>query len=280
MKNNFIGGFIFSIVFALTISAQADIKMQKKISTTIAGMGSLEGMIESLPKKGQSGLKRESTVYVKGSRVRSEQLMEAYDDKGKKQLSMTAGIIQQCDLKRNITFNSKTKKYSVTPFADVTIASGPNPSKFKGGVVSVNATFTDTGERKEMFGYMARRIKSVSILTPNESACNREIMKVETDGWYVDLPSFSCSLAPPSFEMMNNRCVDRYVYQITGKPENGFALWESKTISLGSFPGMTIIEEVISLEKTTLDDALFEIPKDYKETKDSNELSEGFNQIK
>jgi hypothetical protein len=100
----------------------------------------------------------ETVLYVKGSRMRSEMAGD---------FGMTT--ILQCDLKRTLTIYEKTKTYMITP-SDGSTASGDgggaiNPpvaasTPQRGGVINITQTLTDTGERKQMFGFTARHIKT------------------------------------------------------------------------------------------------------------------------
>lgn len=87
--------------------------------------------------------------------------------------------IRQCDLKRTLTIYEKTKTYLIAPTdgTGTPVAMGgdggggtTNPAAVasappRGGVVNITQTLTDTGERKEMFGFTARRIKTSMVKT-------------------------------------------------------------------------------------------------------------------
>ena len=96
----------------------------------------------------------ENTSYIKGKRQRSE------TNNG--QMIM----IQQCDLRRNIQIMPQAKVYMIQPYdepatssaASTTGAHSPTTATRKGGVVTSTVTTKDTGERKQMLGYTARRI--------------------------------------------------------------------------------------------------------------------------
>ena len=133
-------------------------------------------------------------------------------------------------------------------------------------------TYTDTGERQKMFGYTARRVKSVMTSKPSPDACEKKAMKIETDAWYIDLPTLSC----PTFsapEQPNDdgeqKCNDKIIYQVNGKADNGFAVKETMMITLEGNPAFTMTHEVTEIANTELDAQLFEIPHGYTENKDS-----------
>ena len=83
-----------------------------------------------------SGQKSESTVYVRGSRKRTEY-------SGFMAMGNDVANIEQCDLKRNVKISDKKKSYFIEPFddgTDVTPTTKPTPTKqtptVKGGVVT------------------------------------------------------------------------------------------------------------------------------------------------
>src|SRR5688500_13495352 len=138
----------------------------------------------------------ESLLYIKGQRMRSE--MPG---------AMGFTTIMQCDLKRTVTINEKTKTYLIASTdgtgavstgegdgggAPVAPTAQQPPTQPRGGLVNITNTITDTGERKEMFGFTARRIKTSLVKTASPEACDKD-QKVETDGWYIDFQyAFEC----------------------------------------------------------------------------------------
>ena len=142
------------------------------------------------------GLNMDSTVYIKGERERTEQTLPG--------MNLQMVTIKECDLRRDIQINDNAKVYKIDPFGDntptapapKTTTAPPPPSNKptrKGGVVTINVTMTDTGERKEMFGYQARHLKMAMSFTSSPDACSKANMRMETDGWYINFRSnFSC----------------------------------------------------------------------------------------
>ncbi len=128
----------------------------------------------------------ESATMLKGARERSE-LRTA---------QMAIVTIVQCDLKRTIQLSENARKYVVTSMeasdsppsaAGSAQPSGPAEPVRSGGVVTYTTTSIDTGERKEMFGFTARHIKSSTVTESSPDACNPMKQKIERDGWYIDL---------------------------------------------------------------------------------------------
>ena len=102
--------------------------------------------------------------------------------------------ITQCDLKRTIQISETTHKYVITPMTVTATSTDAAPTPAtptaqptrQGGVVTYTTTTTDTGERKEMFGFTARHIKSTMVISSSPDACTPMNQKMETDGWYID----------------------------------------------------------------------------------------------
>ncbi len=227
-----------------------------------------------------SGQNFSSTIYVKGSRQRTE-------SGGRMGGSSTE--IEQCDLKRTIKISDSKKLYFIEPFqtglassASTSAASAPAGKATKGGTITMTTSVTDTGERKQLFGLTARRVKSVMTMKSSPDACDENDMQIETDGWYVDLPQFSCPVAAPAnpFAGMNEPkrgCTDRMVYKNTGTGKLGFALSLSQKFKIGGegdddMPSMTQTIETLEFSTATLLDALFDIPVGYKQAGSVSEL--------
>ena len=53
-------------------------------------------------------------------------------------------------------------------------------------MVNLAIALTDTGERKPMFGFTARRVKSTMTRQAGPGTCDPGNDTIETDGWYID----------------------------------------------------------------------------------------------
>ncbi len=231
-----------------------------------------------------SGQKIESTVYVKNSRQRTE-------SGGFMGMGGDVADVQQCDLKRNVKISDTKKLYYIEPFAsdssDATTtdkSSMPNQKSsktVKGGTVTMTFNITDTGERRQMFGLTARHLKTTMTMQASPDACTDADMKIETDGWYVDLPQFSCPVQMPKNPMSGTGgasgggCQDKMIVRQTGSGKLGFPLQETRTMKMGDdedMPAMTQTIETVEFSKATLEDKLFDIPAGYTQAKSSQEL--------
>ena len=228
-----------------------------------------------------AGQDMQSTDMIKGLRERSENSMGG--------MNMGMVSVTQCDLKRTIQINDRARKYIITPMESDDSASGPSsgggmnapssggPAR-RGGVVTMTVNTTDTGERKQMFGFTARHLKRTMISESSPDACQPQQMKMETDGWYINLEyGLSCGSARPP--QMGGRpapqgCRDRYQIKRTGPVNLGYPLIETMTMygPDGSVQ-FTMTKEVIELSRQTLDAALFDVPAGYTEAKSQQEMN-------
>jgi hypothetical protein len=228
-------------------------------------------------KASMSGQNSESTTLIKGPRERTEN----HSGSGFDMVNIT-----QCDLKRTIQISDNAKKYMVTPIdtGDSTVAAsgstGPSaqtdPSR-RGGVITYVTTAIDTGERKEMFGFTARHIKSSMKMESSPDACSQVKQRTETDGWYIDLNvGLDCQLGRPM--TTPNRgprpgCQDQSRFRHEGTGKVGFPLVETTTMyGPNGEATFTTSKEVVELSRQPLDAALFEVPAGYTEAASSQEL--------
>jgi hypothetical protein len=220
----------------------------------------------------------ETVTMIKGARERSESHMGyGYD----------TVTITQCDLKRTLQISDTTKKYVITtmetgqPGSTTTpgaAASTPTTPARSGGVVEYVTSSVDTGERKEMFGFTARHVKSSTSINSSPNACNPGKMRTELDGWYIDLNvEFNCEMnrppTMPTSRMPNAGCKDQVKTRREGTAKTGYPLIETMKY-YGSDGQLTFAQtkEVIELSRATLESALFDIPNGYTEATNTSEL--------
>ena len=232
-------------------------------------------------KTNMAGQDMQSTTMIKGLRERSETSMGG--------MNMGMVTVTQCDLKRTIQINDRARKYIITPMDsdDPSIgaanegamgASTGGGTSRRGGIVTMTVNTTDTGERKQMFGFTARHLKRTTIMESSPDACQQQQMKIENDGWYINLEyGLSCGGTgrPPQ---MGGRpapqgCRDRYQVKRTGPVNLGYPLVETMTMygSDGSVQ-FSMNKEVIELSRQTLDAALFDVPAGYAEARSQQEM--------
>ena len=222
------------------------------------------------------GNRMETVLYIKGQRMRSESAG-----------NVGFTTILQCDLKRTLTINEKTKTYLITPTdgmnpatsaADGGAGSAPvaQNQPQRGGVVNVTNTITDTGERREMFGFTARRIKTSLEKKASPDACDKD-QKVETDGWYIDFQySFDCPGQQQKYQPTPVRpqpgCKDEIRTKTIGSAKLGFPLIVTTTVYQPDGRTTSMTQEVLELSREPLSAALFDIPDGYTLAKDMQQL--------
>src|SRR5712692_10234127 len=267
---------LFSIVVFAVSLATAISSAQRKPDTDQPIRGDFKITIKTTI----SGQDMQSTAMIKGLRERSETSMGG--------MNMSMVSVTQCDLKRTIQINDRARKYIITPMESddspggasgggMGASAGGGDSR-RGGVVTMTINTTDTGERKEMFGFTARHLKRTMTSQTSPDACQQQQMKMETDGWYINLEyGLSCggSARPPQMgsRMAPRGCQDRYQFKRTGPVNLGYPLIETTTMygSEGSVQ-FTSTKEVIELSRQTLDAALFDVPAGYAEAKSQQEM--------
>jgi len=198
----------------------------------------------------------ESITYIRGNRERYE---------------MTDNIlIRQNDLKRSVQINRSSNTYLIMPDAE------PTPEAATGtGVVVVETSIADVGERKTMFGQEARRIVTVLDRQPQAGACDQMKQKMETDAWYIDAPKVVAAQPPTVLSTPSAAaCRDTVKVNITGDNKLiGFPISYSATVPGADGKPVVMKMEVTEFEITNLDDSLFDIPAGLTEATSRRELA-------
>ncbi|HJQ70692.1 MAG TPA: hypothetical protein VKA70_17085 [Blastocatellia bacterium] len=258
MRNCFVR-ITFAIIISLgaAVAAFGDIKIKTK--TSFAGQAA------------------EGTTYIKGARQRTSQ---SYGG------AISFDTLYQCDLKRMIQLNDRAKKYMISQLGgedSSTSAAKPQPGEGqpgatrRGGVVTYTTTITDTGERKNFFGYTARHLKSIMTADSSPDACSPVKMRIETDGWYIDFDAdVNCAndgQAAPQFGVGRPACRDEVRFKRVGTAKLGYPVLVTTTVyDENGRVTTTSTSEVVEISKATLDASLFDLPAGYTEAKDYQEL--------
>ena len=211
------------------------------------------------------GMRTETVTYVKGQRERFE-----FQD---------SVLLKQHDQKRTIQIMRSANVYMVTPDGLPAAAAGPvsaAPPK-PPGVIVVATTIVDTGERKSAFGQQARHVKTTIDKQPTQGACDTSKQRIETDGWYIDLPPALASQAQPPTAppaAAPGGCADQIQATSNGDAKSlGFPIAYTTTVIGDDGKPAVATMEVAEFEVTTLDPALFEIPAGMNAAMNVRELS-------
>ena len=221
-----------------------------------------------------------STTWIKGARLRTAQ-------------GIGLDSIEQCDLNRTLMINEKGKLYMVQsksgqnstdaaapPNADPrqNLIAPKSEKKHEGkhGVTTYTTTIVDTGERKDFFGFTARHLKLTTVAESSSDACNPVKMKMESDGWYIDLDIATNCNQPGSpdqaAQASKSDCGDEVRYKTAGEGKPGFPVLQTVTTTSGDAKPQTMTTEVVELSQQTLDAKLFDVPADFKQVNSYPEL--------
>jgi hypothetical protein len=213
----------------------------------------------------------ESTIYIKGNRQRSESAIG----------SMQMIDVLQCDLKRSVQISPRARMYYIYAWqqrsAEPTSATnGQTGESGKMGTVTTTYSTRDTGERKEMFGYKARRLITTMETEPSPDSCSQQRIKMRIDGWYINAAfALDCD-SGQSHQSVNNLksgCGYRSEVKYIGNVKRDFPVWEKiSTVDEAGKETLLMTKEVIEISTAPLDARLFDVPGDYEEAKSPNEM--------
>jgi hypothetical protein len=240
---------------------------------------------------GQTENSSEHTVYMSVDRKR----MEFRNSEGKKNadgsLQLTYGprlvAITRCDLGQMFELNLDASEYTSTPYPPKPLtkeqieARGLQvPAASEKTTLRIEVNTTDTGERKEMFGHIARHVLTTRKQTPLEGS-RFEPQETVTDEWYIDLdqrlpcdPAWSERRNSHAYSLFasGKQLSEKVEFIPTGEPQTGFALQSVTTSKIThTMPDGTKKQTnsssellVTELQEGPLDPALFEIPRGFK----------------
>jgi hypothetical protein len=238
---------------------------------------------------------RVTTAYTQGAQVSQN---TAYLQGARQRVEFPGLVtLEQCDLKRSVMLNMAVKRYRVQPYPEPTASkpaaatdadpmaqmaqamSAAQKPQQRGGVVTFTTTLSDTLERQQMFGLEARRIRTVIVKQSSPSACDKSPLRIEVDGWYVDLPEqTACTrpAAPPPPKSADPAvCSDAIETSVHGDVRLGFPVKLTTATTTGEGKNAetsTTQQDVTALEIARLDRALFEVPSDFSEASSTAEI--------
>jgi len=210
--------------------------------------------IKMIIEMGQPESTTERTIYLQADRKR----VEFQNRFGRKQADGSLKAIYgprlvsitRCDLGRSFELNLDTSEYTVHPYPPQPFTKEQlearglqNPIQYISDkpTLRIERTTSDTGERKEIFGRIARHVITTRKQIPLEGSRSRPQEWV-TDGWYIDSSlnetsdidlnqRLSCDRQRSKgksghsyVRLGGNQPQDRPEFVDIGEPETGFAL--------------------------------------------------------
>ena len=239
---------------------------------------------------GQTDNSNEHTVYIAGDRKRMEFRNSSGTKNADGTLQLTYGprlvAITRCDLGQTFELNLDTSEYSSAPYPPKPLtkeqieARGLQLAATSGKpTLRIEVHTTDTGERKGMFGHIARHVLTTRKQTPLEGS-RSDPQETVTDAWYIDLnqrlscdPNWSERKHAHTYTLLTHGKQPREKVEFipTGEAQTGLAL-QSVTSSKIRYarPDGTRKQTdsrtellVTELQEGPLDPALFEIPQGF-----------------
>src|SRR5215475_12306059 len=123
------------------------------------------------------------TEYLAADRLRNEWQSQMRDRIG----PPMATIILRGEHDRVFVLDMQAHEYTTyeTDSRGTTVGIRPRPTEDSGGTLQIWIENIDTGERKQIFGHMARHIITREKRVAGPRACSKP-SETETDGWYID----------------------------------------------------------------------------------------------
>jgi hypothetical protein len=204
---------------------------------------------------------RFKTKYTAGEQV-SESTSFFTDQRERYELGEII-LIKQRDQKRSLQISRSANTYVIIPDGATPVAAAPAAPR-PPGVVTVTTSIVDLGERKDMFGRTARRVRTLIERLPEPGACDQTKLRSDTDAWYIDMPKVLATPDPAKAPASTSGCLDDIKTSENGDPKLlGFPISYHTTLTdLGDKDAKPTeaAMEIVEFEVLKLDRALFDIP--------------------
>jgi len=218
--------------------------------------------------------------YVTADRLRSE--WQSTPDHPRPSM---ASIIQAGERQKVFVLDLQAHEYVTyeTDSRGVALGAKAKPTGDSGGTLQIWIDYVDTGERKEIFGHLARHIITREKRVASPGACSGS-SESQTDGWYVDtslIPQWRQTkkglggvvVASAVSNGMGGNCLTKVdkidVHRVGDEP--GFPVKFNTTlqseIKERGTPRTLVSawgSEVVEFRSGALDASLFEVPADFR----------------
>jgi hypothetical protein len=283
----FLPGLFLFLSFSLLEASRGSVE-----TTSGTGIGMTVQVVFETARSNKN--ERQYTSYIEADRKRTEYRNVTggvhADGTWDMRLGPRLASITRCDLGQAFELNLEDGEYTVRPYprqplTKIAIATGdlsvPRNTDSAAPTVRVETTTVDTGERKELFGHLARHVITTWKQTPLAGS-HAEPQETVTDGWYIDLDtSIACEPKWPEGKgshahLRSGPALEKYEFVDRGNAETGFALEQKTrwrripTTSDGTKTEIANTSELKIIEFTEgrLDSTLFEIPPSFRKVED------------
>jgi hypothetical protein len=248
--------------------------------TTFTSPGASVDGVKIVTRQVTGGFTDTRTEYLAADRLRNEWQSQMRDSSG----PPMATIILRGERNRVFMLDLTAHQYITYETDSRGTALKPRPTMDSGGTLQISIENIDTGERKEIFGHLARHIITREKRTVSVGACSKPSLS-ETDGWYIDstiMPEWrqpkknglGVVVLSEVSASSSDKCVnkmDKIEVHRTGV-ETGFPVKVTTTLQSeitqpdGSsrMLSSTWGSEVVELKEGPLELTLFEVPKDFQ----------------
>jgi hypothetical protein len=180
--------------------------------------------------------------------------------------------VRQCDLKRTLNLNEQAQTYLIVndPLAEPPTKAGAKANApvepTSGAYITETSTVTDTGERKTLYGYPVRHLKTKVTLKSSPNACTPTDERYDIDGWYADISKefASCPQVLRPVGQIEG-CTDPVIHHRSGSAKAGYPLEEIITLHNGDGGDTEVGIRVTEITKQAFDKALFDVPAGFRE---------------
>jgi hypothetical protein len=221
------------------------------------------------------------TEYLAADRLRNEWRSQMRDRVGP---PMATIVMRGGDHNRIFVLDLDAHEYTAYETDARGAGIRPRPVTQSGGVLQIFIENIDTGERKDMFGHVARHIITREKRVAGPGACSKPSLS-ETDGWYIDsalLPEWrqqkgngagvvvATEVSAGSADRCANK-IDKLEVHRSGV-DTGFPVKVTTTLrsemrqpdGTQRMLSSTWGSEVVELKEGPLELSLFDVPKDFR----------------
>ena len=230
-----------------------------------------------------------TTIFQKGVRQRRETKIDMGNDAEDPEVqAMMAQMgqsmnlptfpvhVSQCDLKQDVFLNEKNRTFFVDYYDWSTLPPEklqrrPNQKMVIKGTLTTDTVVVDSGRRQQMFGLAAKWLKVTLTIEQSADSCDGAAsMKMEQEGWFVmpTLETESCPIQRPPGG--SGGCRPRLLIKRMQNP--GIMITGTMRNIEGNKVTAEFEIETTEFSKAPLDQALFEIPKEFAEVDSQEDL--------